>query len=277
MSNYALLNICYVIGSLGFIIGLKMLSKPESARKGNLVAAFGMGIAIFGTMFLYEFTADDGSSKHLGNLLWIFAGMAIGTVLGTISAKKVQMTAMPQMVSIFNGMGGLCAALIGIIEFRHVLHTIGEGSLMNGNTITIILGMIIGSVSFAGSVIAFLKLNGNLNDYSFKGQTFFNLFFLVAVFAVAGFMLNGNVESAHLMMYVVFGMACIYGISFVMPIGGADMPVVISLLNSFTGVAAAFGGFLYNNGVMLTGGILVGSHDLTYLPLYDSRWFLVVP
>ncbi|MFM2225993.1 MAG: hypothetical protein RJA07_2195 [Bacteroidota bacterium] len=259
MSNYALLNICYVIGSLGFIIGLKMLSKPESARKGNLVAAFGMGIAIFGTMFLYEFTADDGSSKHLGNLIWIFAGMAIGTVLGTISAKKVQMTAMPQMVSIFNGMGGLCAALIGIIEFRHVLHTIGEGSLMNGNTITIILGMIIGSVSFAGSVIAFLKLNGNLNDYSFKGQTFFNLFFLVAVFAVAGFMLNGNVESAHMMMYVVFGMACIYGISFVMPIGGADMPVVISLLNSFTGVAAAFGGFLYNNGVMLTGGILVGA------------------
>ena len=259
MSNYALLNICYVIGSLGFIIGLKMLSKPESARKGNLVAAFGMAVAIFGTIFLYEFSGDDGQPKHLGNLIWIFAGMVVGSILGTISAKKVQMTAMPQMVSIFNGMGGLCAALIGIIEFRHVLHTIGDGSLMSGNSITIILGMIIGSVSFAGSVIAFLKLNGNLNDYSFKGQTYFNLAFLIAVFAVAGFMLNGNAESAHMMMFVVFGMACVYGISFVMPIGGADMPVVISLLNSFTGVAAAFGGFLYNNGVMLTGGILVGA------------------
>ncbi len=261
---YALLNCCYLIGSLGFIIGLKMLSKPESARKGNLVAAFGMAIAIFGTLFLYEYDYTNPSTheggKHLGNLPWIFGGMLIGSILGTFSAKKVQMTAMPQMVSIFNGMGGLCAALIGIIEFRHVLlHTEATVSLLNGNTITIILGLIIGAVSFAGSIIAFLKLNGNLGDYSFKGQTYFNLFFLLAVFAVAGMMLTGNPDSAKMMLYVVFAMACIYGISFVLPIGGADMPVVISLLNSFTGVAAAFGGFLYNNQVMLTGGILVGA------------------
>jgi NAD(P) transhydrogenase subunit beta len=165
------------------------------------------------------------------------------------------------MVSIFNGMGGICAALIGIIEFRHLIHAteMNNSSLMSGHALIIITGMIIGSVSFAGSVIAFLKLNGNLNDYSFKGQTYFNLAFLVAVFGAAFFMLNGDVANAHMMMYVVFGMACVYGVSFVMPIGGADMPVVISLLNSFTGVAAAFGGFLYNNQVMLTGGILVGA------------------
>ncbi len=261
MSNSALLNICYLIGSLGFIIGLKMLSKPETARKGNWVAAVGMAIAIFGTIFLYEFTNDAGEVSHVSNLMWIFGGMVIGTILGTVSAKKVQMTAMPQMVSIFNGMGGICAGLIGIIEFRHLIHAteISGGSLMTGHAITILLGLIIGSVSFAGSVIAFLKLNGNLGDYSFKGQTYFNLLFLVAVFGVAFFMLNGDLANAHMMMYALFGMACIYGISFVMPIGGADMPVVISLLNSFTGVAAAFGGFLYNNQVMLTGGILVGA------------------
>jgi NAD(P) transhydrogenase subunit beta len=258
MSNSALLNICYLIGSLGFIIGLKMLSKPETARKGNWVAAVGMAIAIFGTIFLYT---DPETGNGISNLTWIIGGMVVGTILGTVSAKKVQMTAMPQMVSIFNGMGGICAGLIGIIEFRHLVHftEINGGTLMTGHALIILLGLIIGTVSFAGSVVAFLKLNGNLNDYSFKGQTFFNLFFLVAVFGVALFMMNGDVANAHMMMYVLFGMACIYGISFVMPIGGADMPVVISLLNSFTGVAAAFGGFLYNNGVMLTGGILVGA------------------
>jgi len=258
MSTSAILNICYLIGSLGFIIGLKMLSKPETARKGNWVAAVGMAIAIFGTIFLY---IDPETGEKITNLTWIFGGMLIGTILGTMSAKKVQMTAMPQMVSIFNGMGGICAGLIGIIEFRHLIHlneTPG-GTLMTGHALIILLGLIIGTVSFAGSVVAFLKLNGNLNDYSFKGQTFFNLFFLVAVFGVALFMMNGDVANAHMMMYVLFAMACVYGISFVMPIGGADMPVVISLLNSFTGVAAAFGGFLYNNGVMLTGGILVGA------------------
>ena len=258
MSNSALLNICYLIGSLGFIIGLKMLSKPETARKGNWVAAVGMAVAIFGTIFLY---IDPETGNGISNLTWIFGGMVIGTILGTMSAKKVQMTAMPQMVSIFNGMGGICAGLIGIIEFRHLIHLTetNGGTLMTGHSLIILLGLIIGTVSFAGSVIAFLKLNGNLNDYSFKGQTFFNLFFLVAVFGVALYMMSGDVANAHMMMYILFAMACVYGISFVMPIGGADMPVVISLLNSFTGVAAAFGGFLYNNGVMLTGGILVGA------------------
>jgi NAD(P) transhydrogenase subunit beta len=235
-----------------------MLSKPETARKGNWVAAVGMAVAIFGTIFLY---IDPETGNGISNLTWIFGGMVLGTILGTVSAKKVQMTAMPQMVSIFNGMGGICAGLIGIIEFRHLIHftETNGGTLMTGHALIILLGLIIGTVSFAGSVVAFLKLNGNLNDYSFKGQTFFNLFFLVAVFGVALYMMSGDVANAHMMMYILFAMACVYGISFVMPIGGADMPVVISLLNSFTGVAAAFGGFLYNNGVMLTGGILVGA------------------
>jgi NAD(P) transhydrogenase subunit beta len=259
MSNYALLNICYLIGSLGFIIGLKMLAKAETARKGNIVAAIGMAIAIFGTIFLYEFNGENGETKHLGNLVWIFGGMIIGTILGTISAKKVQMTAMPQMVSIFNGMGGICAGLIGMIEFTHLANHSAGASLMTGHSLTILVGLIIGSISFAGSVIAFLKLNGNLGDYSFKGQSYFNMLFLAAVMVMAYYVMSINGAQATTMMYVLFIVACIYGVSFVMPIGGADMPVVISLLNSFTGVAAAFGGFLYHNQVMLTGGILVGA------------------
>jgi NAD(P) transhydrogenase subunit beta len=185
--------------------------------------------------------------------------MVIGTILGTISAKKVQMTAMPQMVSIFNGMGGICAGLIGMIEFTHLANHSAGASLMTGHSLTILVGLIIGSISFAGSVIAFLKLNGNLGDYSFKGQSYFNMLFLVAVMVMAYYVMSINGAQATTMMYVLFIVACIYGVSFVMPIGGADMPVVISLLNSFTGVAAAFGGFLYHNQVMLTGGILVGA------------------
>jgi NAD(P) transhydrogenase subunit beta len=185
--------------------------------------------------------------------------MVIGTILGTISAKKVQMTAMPQMVSIFNGMGGICAGLIGMIEFTHLANHSAGASLMTGHSLTILVGLIIGSISFAGSVIAFLKLNGNLGDYSFKGQSYFNMLFLAAVMVMAYYVMSINGAQATTMMYVLFIVACIYGVSFVMPIGGADMPVVISLLNSFTGVAAAFGGFLYHNQVMLTGGILVGA------------------
>ena len=112
-----LLTLCYLIGSLSFIIGLKMLSHPDSARKGNWVAAAGMAIAIFGTIFLYN---EDG--VKLGNYSWIFAGLGVGTIIGTLAAQKVKMTAMPEMVSLFNGMGGACAALISIVEFRHLIH-----------------------------------------------------------------------------------------------------------------------------------------------------------
>lgn len=249
-----LLVLCYLIGSVTFIVGLKMLSNPASARNGNMVAAVGMLIAILGTIFLYE---ENG--QKLGNYTWIFAALLIGTVAGTMMAKRVQMTAMPEMVSLFNGMGGACAALISVIEFRHLVHTSDAASIDQTSLLIIMLGLIIGTVSFAGSMIAWGKLNGSIKDFAFKGQHIINIVLLLMTLLLAGHNIINRPDQIELFFYAVVALALIYGIFFVLPIGGADMPVVISLLNSFTGVAAACGGFLYDNKVMLTGGILVGA------------------
>jgi len=299
----SILTVCYLIASVTFILGLKMLSNPATARKGNLIAAGGMILAIIGTIFLYE---DNGERLH--NYGWIFGGIFIGGVIGAFAAKKVQMTAMPEMVSLFNGTGGACAALISIVEFNRFIRPAGPidaGKILSesilqsaeeavrsnfharlelvsgsqwGTLLIIFAGLIIGSVSFAGSMIAWGKLNGRIKDYSFKGQHLVNIFMLILAVIIAGYIIatlrrdmvidpvKGIVSaaitgpaSAHYLFYTVFGLSILYGVFFVQPIGGADMPVVISLLNSFTGVAAACGGFLYDNKAMLTGGILVGA------------------
>ena len=250
-----ILTVCYLIASVTFIIGLKMLSSPATARKGNLVAAAGMAIAIFGTIFLYE---ENG--LKLGNYAWIFGGLIIGTIVGTLAAKKVKMTAMPEMVSLFNGMGGACAALISLVEFNHLAHEIQTTGITTGHTgkiLIIVLCLLIGSVSFSGSMIAWGKLNGKVKDFSFTGQNIVNLVFLAVALGCAAWLIIDPAQTY--LLYIIFGLSLLYGVLFVLPIGGADMPVVISLLNSFTGVAAAFGGFLYDNKVMLTGGILVGA------------------
>lgn len=291
-----LLTLIYLIASVTFIVGLKMLSNPATARNGNLIAAGGMIIAILGTIFLYE---EDG--QKLGNYGWIFGGIAVGTVIGFLAAKKVKMTAMPEMVSLFNGMGGACAMLISIVEFDHLFNRdhgvnyewtsypplsalTGDSLFISivpvGQLLIIVLGLIIGTVSFAGSMIAWGKLNGKVKDFSFKSQQALNIIMLILIIGAAGYLiwmcsqsglkvtLPGEVENlasesfftnAKIIFYGVFFLSLLYGVFFVLPIGGADMPVVISLLNSFTGVAAACGGFLYDNKVMLTGGILVGA------------------
>lgn len=300
--NFSILSVIYIIASVTFIVGLKMLSHPETARRGNLTAAAGMTLAIFGTIFLYE---DLDTGERLHNYAWIFAALFIGGIIGTGVAKKVKMTAMPEMVSLFNGMGGACAALISIAEFNHFASSNfayhitqafpGESTvdvqafelpLQTSTMLTIFLGLIIGSISFAGSIIAWGKLNGKIKDKSFKGQHFVNLFVLAAIIGLSIFLLstisssfeinNGQLTntakkisihglnihlttSVFVVFYLIFFLSLVYGVLFVQPIGGADMPVVISLLNSFTGVAAACGGFLYDNKVMLTGGILVGA------------------
>ena len=260
-----LLTFLYLIASITFIVGLKMLSHPATARNGNRVAAIGMTLAILGTIFLYE---EDGA--RLGNYVWIFGGILIGTITGTLAAKRVKMTAMPEMVSLFNGMGGACAALISLVEFDHLAHmdpmmagvllmSAGGASAVKGFLLIIVLGLIIGSVSFAGSIIAWGKLNGSIKDFSFKGQHIFNILLLAVIVVLAVYLIVFLPANAVLIFYTIFFLSLLYGIFFVFPIGGADMPVVISLLNSFTGVAAACGGFLYDNKVMLTGGILVGA------------------
>ncbi|HUP11325.1 MAG TPA: NAD(P)(+) transhydrogenase (Re/Si-specific) subunit beta, partial [Niastella sp.] len=166
----SILTLCYLVGSVTFIIGLKMLSNPKTARNGNLLAAAGMAIAIIGTIFLYE---EDG--KKLGNYAWIFGGILIGGIIGTLSAKKIKMTAMPEMVSMFNGMGGACAALISAVEFDHLYKSYKGDEFFGlaeyvpaGHYLTIIAGAIIGSVSFAGSMIAWGKLSGKIKDMSFR-------------------------------------------------------------------------------------------------------------
>lgn len=247
-----ILPLSYLIGSVTFIVGLKMLSHPDSARKGNMVAAVGMTIAILATIFLYR----DGAGNPLGNYGWIFGGLIVGTVAGTMMAKKVQMTAMPEMVSLFNGMGGACAMLISIVEYNHMQHS-GTSAGMGMMTV-IVLGMIIGTVSFAGSMIAWGKLAGKIKDRAIPAGQAIN-FLIFGGLIVLAIVVIGGFSTSQALFYSILALAALYGILFVMPIGGADMPVVISLLNSFTGVAAAFGGFLYDNPVMLTGGILVGS------------------
>ena len=258
MKNH-LLEICYLIGSVTFILGLKMMGNAKTARNGNLIGAVGMTIAILGTIFLHE---GEVTTMVYG---MIFGAIALGTVIGWMTAKKVQMTKMPELVSMFNGMGGACAALISLIEFthlQHAMHTAAESGMEIhpplGTMIAIVAGLVIGSVSFSGSIIAFLKLNGTMNKpIRLPSHNMLNNLVMLGVIVFAGYIAysGGNMMLA----YLLFAAALLYGILFTIPIGGADMPVVISLLNSFTGLAAAFGGFLYDNKVMLTGGILVGS------------------
>ena len=223
-----LLTFLYLIASVTFIVGLKMLSHPASARSGNLVAAIGMTLAIFGTIFLYE---EDG--VRLGNYTWIFGGILIGTVVGTLAAKRVKMTAMPEMVSLFNGMGGACAALISLVEFDHLAHLDpemagvllmgGAESAIKGFLLIIVLGLIIGSVSFAGSIIARGKLNGSIKDFSFKGQHIFNILLLAVIVALATYLIVLLPANAVIIFYTIFFLSLLYGVFFVFPIGGAFM------------------------------------------------------
>jgi len=257
LQNY-ILELSYLLASVLFILGLKKLSHPETARSGNLWAAAGMTAAILTTIFFHK---KDG--EPIGNILWIIIALVIGTLLGWYSSKKVKMTAMPQMVSIFNGMGGACAALISLMEFpkmQNLLAASSASNMFNGEAIAILMAMMIGGVSFSGSMVAFGKLDGRIGDIRHPFLRIVNLVFLLILLSALVYILTLTpLANNNLIIYLFAIAALIYGITFVMPIGGADMPVVISLLNSFTGVAAAMGGFLYNNQAMLTGGILVGS------------------
>ncbi len=240
------LELIYLVASVTYILGLKMLGHPETARKGNLIAAGGMTLAILGTLIFYK--------GAVPTFVYLLIGLAIllGTVSGWIIARKVKMTKMPELVSLFNGMGGASAALIGLIEFAH--YTGHRLSIL-----TILGGIIIGSVSFSGSMIAWGKLNGTLaKPLRLPKYNLINNLVILGIFAFAAYMVWSGTDS-QLFLYLLFFAALTYGVIFVLPIGGADMPVVISLLNSFTGLAAALSGFLYGNMVLLTGGILVGS------------------
>jgi proton-translocating NAD(P)+ transhydrogenase subunit beta len=254
----SVLEIIYLLASVLFIWGLKMLSHPDSAKRGNIYAAVGMIIAIVGTLVLHK---QDG--QKIGNFEFIFGALALGSAVGWIIARRVKMTKMPELVSFFNGMGGAVATIIAIMEFPNIDKDLLEvHGMLNFEALVIFFSLVIGSVSFTGSMVAFGKLDGLVKDIRSKVLRYVNIILMLSILAfIAYLMTRGNVNPSDLMPYVfvLLGVSLIYGILFVMPIGGADMPVVISLLNSFTGITAAMAGFLYGNLAMLTGGILVGS------------------
>lgn len=248
-----LLEISYLIAALLFVYGLKLLSHPETARRGNLWAAGGMGLAMLTTLLLHRNSA--GEAIPLANVWIILAAIGVGSAIGWIVARKVKMTEMPQLVSFYNATGGAASALVGLLEYPAAV----AGDI--GSILVTVLGLIIGAVAFSGSMIAYGKLDGKVGDIMKPFMTWLNLFLLIATLALGAYIVVSPNPPAEMTwaIYTLLALSLLYGVMFVMPIGGADMPVVISLLNSFTGIAAAMAGFIYNNQAMILGGILVGA------------------
>jgi len=248
-----LLELSYLIAALLFVYGLKLLSHPESARRGNLWAAGGMGLAMITTLLLHKDAA--GSHIPITNVFIILAAIGVGSVVGWIAAIKVKMTAMPQMVSLYNATGGAASMLVGLLEYPNAV----AGDV--GSILVTILGLIVGAVAFSGSMIAYGKLDGRVGDVMKPFMTYLNLVLLIATLVLGAIIIFSPNEPADMtgLLYLLLALAIVYGVMFVLPIGGADMPVVISLLNSLTGIAAAMAGFIYNNQAMILGGILVGA------------------
>jgi len=244
-----IINLSYLVGAFSFVWGLRLLSSPDSARRGNIFAGIGMGIAIVATLIM---PLVDSAN----NYAWILGGMAIGGIIGLISARRVQMTSMPQMVSIFNGLGGACAVVLAMAELNNYYAGINEMSL--GAVGIALFTLFIGGIAFTGSLLAFAKLEGLVWDstVTLPKHNIINMILLVGTLSLGVYLfLNDSLTLALVFM----ALSLVYGFSFVAPIGGADMPVVISLLNSFTGLSAAAAGLIYGNNLMLVGGILVGA------------------
>ena len=240
------INFTYLVSAVLLVVGIRRLSAPPTARSGNVIAAIGMTIAI-----VFTFLDPDVDSYWL-----IVIGMVIGTIVGVASARLVKMTAIPQMVALFNGVGGGAAALIAAAEF-HRLAPLG-GHLAGDEVGAMLFSALIGSISFAGSLVAFGKLQEVLpgRPIVFGGQQLVNGAIFAALLAFG--VLAGSTEAGVWMVLLVVG-ALLFGVMLVLPIGGADMPVVISLLNAFTGLAAASAGFVLDNTALIIGGTLVGA------------------
>ena len=240
-------DLLYLIPIVTFILALRFLSSPAHARRGNQIGAAGMIVAIVVTWI-----------KAGGTSWWaIVIGMLIGGGFGAFAARKVKMTAMPQMVALFNGVGGGAAALIALAELHRLLPPPGRPHV--DVLIAMALSGLIGAVSFAGSMIAFAKLQELIGGrpITYPGQNVGNLVLLGALVAF-GAALSVGVQDQWL-LWIVIGGGALFGVLFVLPIGGADMPVVISLLNAFTGLAVAVGGFELQNNVLIVAGMLVGA------------------
>jgi NAD(P) transhydrogenase subunit beta len=242
----SVIAISYIVAAVLFIFGLKRLSSPATARSGNRIAAIGMALALGVTLL----------DRQIVSYWTIAIGTLIGAVMGVYFARTVQMTAMPQMVALFNGMGGATAALVSVAEFLR-LSRLGE-RIGVGESISIVLGTVIGAISFTGSIIAFGKLQEILpgRPLQFPLQRVINGLILVAIAALGILVVAGGGSTA---LWALFAGALVLGAMFVLPIGGGDMPVVISILNSLTGLAAALTGFVLHNQMLVVAGVLVGA------------------
>ncbi len=256
--------LAYLAAAALFIVGIRRLRRPETARSGNTLAAVGMAIALVATLFVIEFQS----------LLEIGAAVLIGSVLGAVSAQRVQMTAMPQVVAAYNGLGGGAAALIALSEFYHA-ETVGSGESLVA-AITVPLTILIGSVSFAGSIIAFTKLQelAFAGSVSFPLQQVVNALLFVGILVLAANAISGGAIIPALSpvasVVVVLVASLLLGVLLVIPIGGADMPIVISLLNACTGLAAAASGFVLENYILIIGGTIVGASGTILTRLMSS-------
>jgi NAD(P) transhydrogenase subunit beta len=255
-----IVRLAWLAGAVTFVLGLIRMNSPATARNGNLLSAAGMTLAIAATAVLIlseELLAPESDGISVTTWLIIIIGTAIGGGLGLYTARTVKMTAMPQLVSLFNAVGGGAAALIGIVEY---LRIIDSGAVRIDIHIFIVLDIIIGSVTFTGSIIASGKLQGLIPGkpiYVPGGQLVTLALAAITVIAAAALFITGTPSLA--LMLVILAAALIFGITMTLPIGGADMPVVISLLNSFTGTAVAMAGFVIANEVLIIAGALVGA------------------
>ena len=252
------MNLFYLIAATCFIIGLKRLSHPKTARSGNFIAAVGMLIAIVATLV----------SSDILDLRLIAIGLIIGSTIGALFAARVQMTQMPQMVAIFNGFGGGASALVASSSFFVFLDAAKDSGqsvteLMGSSMLILFISVLIGTLTFSGSFIAFGKLQGFISGKPivFKGQQLFNALAFGGIIILLSINNLGTLDSQSI-FYAVLALSFLLGIGLVIPIGGADMPVVISLLNSYSGIAAAATGFLIGNNGLIISGSLVGASGL---------------
>jgi NAD(P) transhydrogenase subunit beta len=251
MNLEIMVELTYLLSAILFVVGLKRLQSPATARRGNAIAAVAMALAILATIVDNEI------------LSWteIFIGVAIGGLIGGFSARMVKMTAMPEMVGLFNGFGGGASALVAIAEY------VGAGANVGTSTygVSIMLGTFIGGVTFSGSMIAFLKLREWMtgNPITYPAQKTLNALMFLAVIVLGGMALGLRAGTDPLLMFwIMLGLSLVLGVTLTIPIGGADMPVVISLLNSYSGLAASAAGFVIMNMVLIISGALVGASGL---------------
>lgn len=248
------LEIILFISSILLIIGLRKLSNPKTANSGNSMAALALGVGIVISLF-YPLGSETGVLQYA----LIGAGIIIGGIIGLATAKKVEMTAMPELVSLFNGFGGISAAFISLVWLVNVAGATQE----TVDVAVVFSNLFLGFVAFSGSMIAYGKLSGKIKDSTIQipFASVVNIVLLITVIVMIGlFAYQGNLSATTAIIMTVISL--VYGVTFVAPIGGADMPVVISLLNSLTGITAAISGIMTDNKLMLLGGILVGSSGI---------------